>query len=168
MYVCICICIYIYIYIHIYIYIYYYTPLALNLGNNQASRQQAISNQQGLLLSVWAIALPQRSGIYSTLATLEPRWWPCQIQVLSQRLTGRALGWGRQVWRCPPKAAHFVPQEQPFLAQNGPETQSKRPNRGKPLLHSTCASIAPCTRALSCPLAPRYVREAAHKWPKMA
>ena len=31
----------------------------------------------------------------------------------------------------------------PFLAQNGPETQSKRPNEGKWLLQGTCALIAP-------------------------
>ena len=49
----------------------YCTPLPLNLANKQ----------QAFLLSVLAIALPHRSGLYSTLATLEPPWWwPCQIQ----------------------------------------------------------------------------------------
>ena len=50
--------------------VYYYTPLPLNLANKQAS------NKQALLLSVLAIALPHRSGLYSTPAILEPRWWP--------------------------------------------------------------------------------------------
>ena len=33
----------------------------------------------------------------------------------------------------------FSPLKQPFLAQNGPETQSKRPNEGKSFVHSTFA-----------------------------
>ena len=85
--------------------VYYYTPLPLNLANKQAA-----SKQQALLLSVLAIAPPHRSGLYSTLAILEPKWWPCQIQVLSQKLTGGGPGRGRQVGRCPPKSAHVVPQ----------------------------------------------------------
>ena len=95
------------IYIYIYIYIYYYTPLPLNLANKQANKQA--SNKQALLLSVLAIARPHRAGLYSTLAILEPRWWPCQIQVLSQKLTGGAPRRGRQVGRCPSKTVHFVP-----------------------------------------------------------
>ena len=49
-----------------YDYIYYYTPLPLNLANEQASKQQATSKQQALLLSVLAIAPPHGSGLYST------------------------------------------------------------------------------------------------------
>ena len=125
---------------HSYMYIYYYTPLPLNLANKQAtSKQPTTSNKQALLLSVLAITRPHRSGLYSTLAILEPRWCLCQIQVLSQKLTGGAPGQGRQVGRCPPKNAHFVPQNSHF----SPETNSKRPNEGKRLLHTTCASIAP-------------------------
>ena len=132
--------------------IYYYTPLPLNLANKQqatsnkqqaTSNKQQASNKQALPPSVLAIAPPHRSGLYSTLATLEPRSCPCQIQVSSQKLTGGAPGRGRQVGRCPPKTAHFVPPKQPFLAQNGPETESKRPNKSKRLLHSMCALIAP-------------------------
>ena len=122
-------------------YIYYYTPLPLNLANKQQATSKQAS-KQALLLSVLAIAPPHRSGLYSTLAILEPRCWPCQIQVLSQELTGGTPGRGRQDGRCPPKAAHFVPQNSPFLAQNGPKTQSKRTTEGKRLLHFTCASIA--------------------------
>ena len=59
-------------------------------------------------------APPHRSGLYSTLAISYPRWWPCQIQVLSQKLTSGAPGRGRQVGRCPPKIAHFVPQNSLF------------------------------------------------------
>ena len=123
---------------------YYYTPLPLNLANKQqASNKRATSKQQALLLSVLAIARSHRSGLYCTLAIPEPRWWPCQIQVLSQKLTGGAPGRGRQVGRCPPKTAQFWAPKQPFSAQNGPETRSKRANDGKRFLHSTCASIAP-------------------------
>ena len=96
--------IYIYMYIYIHIYIYYYTPLPLNLANKQ---QATTSKQQALLLTVLAIAPPHRSGLYPTLAILEPRWWPCQIQVLSQKLTGGGPGRWRQVGRCPPKSAQF-------------------------------------------------------------
>ena len=89
----------------IYIYIYYYTPLPLNLANKQ---QQATSNkQQARLRAVLAIAPSQRLGPDSTLAILEPRWWPCQIQVLSQKLTGGGPGRWREVGRCPPKSAQF-------------------------------------------------------------
>ena len=95
-------------------------PLPLNLANKQqASNQQA--SKQALLLSVLAIAAPHRSGLYSTLAILEPRWCPCQIQVLSQKLTGGAPGRGRQVWRCPSKTAHFVPQNSLFWPQTAPK-----------------------------------------------
>ena len=92
--------------LYIYIYIYYYTPLPLNLANKP---QQASNNkqQQALLLTVLAIAPPHRSGLYSTLAILEPRWWPCKIQVLGQKLTGGGPGRGRQLGRCPPKSALF-------------------------------------------------------------
>ena len=86
-----------------------------------------------LLLSVLAIARPHRSGLYSTLAILEPRWCPGQIQVLSQKLTGGAPGRGRQVWRCPPKTPHFVAQNSLFwpetalkLSQNGQRRQTVR------------------------------------------
>ena len=84
---------------------------------NLANKQQASNNKQALLLSILAIAPPHRSGLYSTLAILQPRWWPCQIQVLSQKLTGGAPGRGRQVGRCPPKTAYFVPQNNFFWPQ---------------------------------------------------
>ena len=154
-YIHICMYIYMYMYIYIYIYththIYYYTPLPLNLANNQASnqaRKQATNKQQALLLSVLAVARPHRSGLYSTLAILEPRWWPCQSQVLSQNFSGGAPGRGRQVWRCPPKTAHFVPQNSLFLVQNSPQTRAKRPNEGKRFTHYTCALTSQCQRAL--------------------
>ena len=83
---------------------YYYTPLPLNLANNkqQASKQKA-SKQATLLFSVLAITLFQHFGLYSALAIPEPRWCPCQIQVLSRKLIGGAPGRGRPVGRCPPK-----------------------------------------------------------------
>ena len=140
--------------------IYYYTPLPLNLANKQASKQQ-----QALLLSVLTIAPFQRFGLYSTRAILEPRWWPCQIQVLSQKLTSGAPGWGRQVGKVPnlrilcPKTA--------FLGPKLPRNPLKTAKR-KRWLQSTCTLIAPWKRALCCPLAPRYVRETAQKWLKVA
>ena len=58
--------------------VYYYTPLPLNLANNNKQ-----ASKQALLLSVLAITLFHRFGLYSTPATSYPRWCPCQIQVLS-------------------------------------------------------------------------------------
>ena len=98
--------------------IYYYTPLPLNLANKQASNKQASKHFSFFVL---AIARPHRSGLYSTLAILEPRWCPRQIQVLSQKLTGGALGRGRHVGRCPPKTAHFVPQNGLFWPKKAPK-----------------------------------------------
>ena len=105
----------------IYINIYYYTPLPLNLAN----KQQASNKQQALLLSVLVIAPPHCSGLYSTLAILEPRWCPCQIQVYSQKLSGGGPGRWRQVGRCPPKSAqiwaknsHFSPKTALIRVQN--------------------------------------------------
>ena len=82
-------------------YICYCTPLPLNLANKQQQQQQARHR------SVLAIAPSHRLGLDSTLAILEPRWWPCQIQVLSQKITGGGPGRWRQVGRCPPQSAQF-------------------------------------------------------------
>ena len=84
------------------LYIYYYTPLPLNLANKQQATTTTTRHH-----SVLATAPSHRLGLDSTLAILEPRWWPCQIQVLSQKLTGGGPGRGRQVGRCPPKSAQF-------------------------------------------------------------
>ena len=84
----------------IYMYIYYYTPLPLNLAN----KQQATTTTTTRHHSVLATAPSHRLGLDSTLATLEPRWWPCQIL---QKLTGGGPGRWRQVGRCPPKSAQF-------------------------------------------------------------
>ena len=90
--------------------IYYYTPLPLNLANKQQQQQQ----QQARHHSVLATAPSHRLGLDSTLAILEPRWWPCQIQVLSQKLTGGGPGRWRQVGRCPPKSAQFWAEKSHF------------------------------------------------------
>ena len=92
--------------------IYYYTPLPLNL----ASKQQ----QQARHRSVLAIAPSHRLGRDSTLAILEPRWWPCQIQVLSQELTGGGPERWRQVGRCPPKTAQFWAKSSHFSPKIAP------------------------------------------------
>ena len=109
----------------IYVCIYYYTPLPSNLAN----KQQA-SNKQALLLSVLAIAPPHRSGLYSTLAILEPRWCPCQIQVFSQKLTSGGPGRGRQVGRCPPKSAHFWAKNSLFSPKIAPKPGQNAQTKG--------------------------------------
>ena len=122
------------------VYIYYYTPLPLNLANKQqaSNNKQQASKQQALLLSVLAIARPHRSWLDSTLAILEPRWWPCQFQVLSLKLTGGAPGRGRQVGRCPPKAAHFVPQNSLFWPKTAPKPRRNSQTKGNGC-YTSCA-----------------------------
>ena len=100
--------------------IYYYTPLPLNLANKQQATTTTTRHH-----SVLATAPSHRLELDSTSAILEPRWWPCQIQVLSQKLTGGGPGRGRQVGRCPPKSAqlraknsHFSPKTALVRAQN--------------------------------------------------
>ena len=95
------------------------------------SKHLQATSKQALLLSVFAIARPHRSGVYATLAILEPRWCPCQIQLLSQKLTGGAPVWGRQVGRCPPKRAHFVRQKQSFFSAKWPPDQGKMPKQSE-------------------------------------
>ena len=114
---------YIYIYIYIYIHIYYYTPLPLNLANNKQA-----SNKQARHRSVLAIAPSHRLGLDSTLAILEPRWCPCQIQVWSQKLTGGGPGRGRQVGRCPPKSAQFWAKNSHFLPKTAPVNSQTKAN----------------------------------------
>ena len=76
-----------------YVHIKYYTPLPLNLANNKQASKHATSKQQAtLLLSVLVITPFHRFGLYSTLAISYPKWCPCQIQVLSQKLTGGGPG----------------------------------------------------------------------------
>ena len=103
--------------------IYYYTKLTTTTATTNNN-----NNKQALLLSVLAIAVSHHSGLYSTLAILEPRWWPCQIQVLGPKLTGGALGPWRQIGRCPPKTAHFVPQTAFFGSKWAPLSRLSTPN----------------------------------------
>ena len=56
--------------------------------------------------------------------------------------------------------------KQPFLGQNSPRTHSKRPNKGKRWVHSTCGLTFLCQRALCGPLTPPYVLETAQKDPR--
>ena len=114
------------------------TPLPLNLTHKQATTSKQATSKQALLLSVLAIASPHRYGLYSTLATLEPRWWPCQIQVFSQKNQpvapqggcGKPGGGFSKLRILCPKIAFF-------MAQNCPKTHSKRTNEGKRLLPVT-------------------------------
>ena len=104
----------------------------------QATSKQA--SKQALLLSVLAIARPHCSRLYSALAILEPRWWcPCQIQVLSQKLTSGTPGRRRQVGRCPPKTAYFVPQNSLFW----PETALKLSQNGQKKANGSYTPRAP-------------------------
>ena len=70
--------------------IYYYTPLPLNLANKQQQQQQ--QQQQAILRAVLAIVPSQRLGSFAHVAILKPRLCPCQIQVLSQKITGGGPG----------------------------------------------------------------------------
>ena len=75
--------------------------------NGSKTRFSKQTTTTARLPAVLAIAPSQRLELDSTLAILEPRWWPCQIQVLSHKLTGGGPGRWRQVGRCPPKSAQF-------------------------------------------------------------
>ena len=85
--------------------------------------------------------------MYSTLAIREPRWCPCQIQVLSQKLTGGAPGRGRQDGRCPPKTAHFVPQNSLFLGTKRPQNPVKTAKRRQAVLTLHVRPDCPVTKS---------------------
>ena len=105
---------------------YYYTPLLLNLANKQASKQ---ASKQARHASILVVTPSQHLGSFPNLAIVFPQWCPCQIQVLSPKLTGGAPGQGRQVGRCPPKTAHFVPQNSLFWPKTAPKpTQNGQTN----------------------------------------
>ena len=95
---------------------HYYTPLPLNLANNN-------NKQQNVIMPFWPLS--PRFGAFANLAIFEPRWWPCQIQVLAQKLNGGAPERWLQVGRCPPKTAHFLPQNSLFF---GPKRGGLGPN----------------------------------------
>ena len=131
---------------------------------NLATKQQESNSKQALLPSILAIAPPHRSGLSSTLAILEPRWWPCQIQVLSQKLTGGAPGWVRQVGRCPPKTAHFVPLNNLFWPQTAPIlSRNGQPRQTGPTLH-----VALDCRVPKSPLLPSSSTICPRNGPKLA
>ena len=59
------------------------------------------------------------------MATLEHRWWPCQIQALSQKFPAGGPGRWHKIGRCPPKSAqlwaknsHFSPKTALVRVQN--------------------------------------------------
>ena len=121
--------------------------------------------------SVLATAPSQRLGLNSTLAILEPRWWPCHLQVLSQKLTGGASGRGRQVGRCPPKTAHFVPQNSLFWPTTAPmPNQNGQTRPTVPTLHVRLD--CPVTKSPFLPfrstICPRNSPKNGQKWPKCA
>ena len=100
---------YICLYTRMLTYIYSYTLLPFNLASKQPQAKSTSLFRFG-----HCSALSLRALLYSTLAILEPRWWPCHIQVFSQKLTGGGPGLERQIGRCLPKNAHFVLQNSLF------------------------------------------------------
>ena len=118
--------------------IYYYTPLPLNLANNNNKQATTTTSKQAHLLSVLANTPSQHYGLYSTLAILDPRWCPGQIQVLGPKLNGGAAGQLRQFGGCPPKSAHFLPPKQPFFGLKGPKTIQNGQTKGNGF-YTTCA-----------------------------
>ena len=114
----------------VYIYTYYYTPLPLNLANNKQQATTSNKQQQARLRAVLAIAPSQRLGPDSTLAILEPGRWPCQSEVLSQKLTGGGPGRWRQVGRCPPKSAQFWAKNSHFSPKTAPKPARNAQTKG--------------------------------------
>ena len=145
---------------------YYYTPVPLNLANN--NKQQATNNkqQQARLHAILGMAPSQRIGSFAHVAFLEPEWCPCQIQVLSQKLTGGGPGRWHQVGRCSPKSAQFWAKNSHFSPIIAPKSRAKRPNEGKLWQRCTCGLTSPCQRPLWCPSTPRYFRETAQRGAK--
>ena len=76
---------------------------------------QLASKQATTSSSLLAITPAQRFRLHSSLAILEPRWCPCQIQFLSQKLTDGAPGRCRHIGRCPPESALFRAKSSHFL-----------------------------------------------------
>ena len=80
--------------------------------------------KQVFLACFESVVRSQRLGSFPNLAILFPRWWPCQIQVLSQKLTADAPGRGHQVGRCPPKMRILCPKTA-FFGPKRPRNQVK-------------------------------------------
>ena len=114
---------------------YYYTPLPLNLAN-KTSNKQATSKHVTILF--WPLHLPNASGLDSTLNILEPRWWPCQIQALDQRLTGGGPGRWHQVLKCPPKSAQLLAENTHFSPKIAPKPGLSAKMKGN-------SGYTPCT-----------------------
>ena len=84
---------------------------------------------------------------------------------MSQKLNGGGREQLSQVADLSFKNCSLGPK-QPFLGQKSPRTHSKRPNKGKRWVHSTCGLTFLCQRALCGPLTPPYVPETAQKGPQ--
>ena len=135
------------------------------LTSKQASKQSSNNNNKHSFFPLWSLLrlIGHCPGLYSTVAVLNPRWWPCEIQVLSQKLTASTLGQGPQVGgggECLPKAAHFVPQNSFFRPITALVKTAKATKR---VLQFTCALTLLSQRPLCCPLTVQYVRETGKK-----
>ena len=84
---------------------------------------------------------------------------------MSQKLNGGGREWVSQVADLSFKNCSLGPK-QPFLGQKSPRTHSKRPNKGKRWVHSTCGLTFLCQRAVCGPLTPPYVLETAQEGPQ--
>ena len=102
--------------------------LPLNLANKQASKQQP--SKQALILSVLAIALPHRSGLYSTLAILEARWWPFANPSFEPKTHRWRPRRRRQIGRCPPKSAQFWAKNSLFSPKIAPKPGQNAQTKG--------------------------------------
>ena len=87
-------------------------------ANGGSTRVPQQASKQARHHFVLAIAPSQHLGPDSTLAILEPKWWPCQIQVLSKKLTDGGPGrWAKSVGALPnlcsfgPKTGIFRPKQ---------------------------------------------------------
>ena len=98
------------------------------------------------------------------VAILEPRWCPCQIQVLSQKLTGGGPGRWRQVGRCPPKSARFWAKNSHFSRKRAPKPGQNAQTKGNGGYTPRAVSL-PCVKEPSGAL---QLRDMSEKRPKEA
>ena len=114
----------------------FHWPKHVTTGSKRA-KNTCLSILGGLGTTLEKMITPfQRFGLYSTLAILEPGWWPCQIQVLSQKLNGGAPGRGPHEavatfhvrHDCPVTKSPFLPSYSEISPRNGPTTATNGPH----------------------------------------
>ena len=139
-------------------------PPPLNLANNkQASKQQASNH---LSLPFWLLLPTLWALLYST----HPR--PQAVSLpnpsFGQKLIGGAPGRWRQIGRCPPKTAHFVPQNSLFWRKTALEPIQDGQTKGNGS-YTPCAPSFPGDKEPFVALELRDMSEKRRKkWPKTA